>query len=138
MRIPLLLFARDFLNEVAKLRFLPKTTKKKAHCSHQDALLPTRMQRQRLSKLRCTPFKCFIPFSSCKFTSSIGLLQLQGLLLFGVEFWPSSSEDRGLLWKRRLLFMTYNGWIMLAVGVGAFVGYLVFGNSTVTKSAACH
>ncbi|KAI4849707.1 Ctr copper transporter [Aureobasidium sp. EXF-8845] len=37
-----------------------------------------------------------------------------------------------------LLFMTYNGWIMLAVGVGAFVGYLVFGSSTVTKSAACH
>jgi copper transporter 1 len=40
--------------------------------------------------------------------------------------------------KHRLLFMTYNGWIMLAVGVGAFVGYLVFGNSTVTKSDACH
>ncbi|GAB7354043.1 hypothetical protein MBLNU459_g4624t2 [Dothideomycetes sp. NU459] len=37
-----------------------------------------------------------------------------------------------------LLFMTYNGWIMLAVGVGAFVGYLVFGNATATKSAACH
>ncbi|TIA62930.1 Ctr copper transporter [Aureobasidium pullulans] len=37
-----------------------------------------------------------------------------------------------------LLFMTYNGWIMLSVAVGAFVGYLVFGNSTVTKSAACH
>jgi copper transporter 1 len=34
--------------------------------------------------------------------------------------------------------MTYNGWIMLSVAVGAFVGYLVFGNSTVTKSAACH
>jgi copper transporter 1 len=41
-------------------------------------------------------------------------------------------------YENRLLFMTYNGWIMLAVGVGAFVGYLVFGNSTVTKSAACH
>lgn len=38
----------------------------------------------------------------------------------------------------RLLFMTYNGWIMLSVGVGAFVGYLVFGNTTATKSAACH
>jgi hypothetical protein len=43
-----------------------------------------------------------------------------------------------ILAKYRLLFMTYNGWIMLAVGVGAFVGYLVFGSSTVTKSAACH
>ncbi|GAB7328666.1 hypothetical protein MBLNU13_g00595t1 [Cladosporium sp. NU13] len=37
-----------------------------------------------------------------------------------------------------LLFMTYNGWVMLAVGVGAFVGYLVFGGSSATKSAACH
>jgi len=38
----------------------------------------------------------------------------------------------------RLLFMTYNGWIMIAVGVGAFVGYLMFGGSSATKSAACH
>ncbi|MCJ1262642.1 hypothetical protein MMC22_002512 [Lobaria immixta] len=37
-----------------------------------------------------------------------------------------------------LLFMTYNGWIMLAVAVGAFVGYLAFGASSATKSVACH
>merc|ERR1711939_574298 len=38
-----------------------------------------------------------------------------------------------------LLFMTYNGWIMLAVAVGAFVGYIAFGRSlTSTKSVACH
>ncbi|KAF2118308.1 Ctr copper transporter family-domain-containing protein [Lophiotrema nucula] len=37
-----------------------------------------------------------------------------------------------------LLFMTYNGWIMLAVAVGAFVGYMLFSNSPPTKSAACH
>ncbi|KAK1823279.1 copper transpport protein [Friedmanniomyces endolithicus] len=37
-----------------------------------------------------------------------------------------------------LLFMTYNGWIMLAVGFGAFVGYLMFGGSSIVKSAACH
>ncbi|KAL8734767.1 MAG: hypothetical protein Q9181_003052 [Wetmoreana brouardii] len=37
-----------------------------------------------------------------------------------------------------LLFMTYNGWIMLSVAVGAFVGYLAFGNSSSTKSVACH
>lgn len=48
--------------------------------------------------------------------------------------WAVSVYSSG----RRLLFMTYNGWIMLSVAVGAFVGYLVFGNSTVTKSAACH
>ena len=40
--------------------------------------------------------------------------------------------------EHRLLFMTYNGWVMLAVAVGAFVGYLAFGNSTSTKSVACH
>ncbi|KAK0119065.1 hypothetical protein ONS95_007928 [Cadophora gregata] len=38
-----------------------------------------------------------------------------------------------------LLFMTYNGWVMLAVGVGSFVGYLAFGNNTsATKDSACH
>lgn len=38
-----------------------------------------------------------------------------------------------------LLFMTYNGWVMISVAVGAFVGYLVFGgDSPATKSAACH
>lgn len=37
-----------------------------------------------------------------------------------------------------LLFMTYNGWIMIAVGVGAFIGYLMFSGSPPTKSAACH
>ncbi|KAF1975199.1 Ctr-domain-containing protein [Bimuria novae-zelandiae CBS 107.79] len=37
-----------------------------------------------------------------------------------------------------LLFMTYNGWVMLAVAVGAFVGYMLFSNSPPTKTAACH
>ncbi|KAL8672184.1 MAG: hypothetical protein Q9168_003348 [Polycauliona sp. 1 TL-2023] len=37
-----------------------------------------------------------------------------------------------------LLFMTYNGWVMLAVAVGAFIGYLGFGDSSSTKSVACH
>lgn len=37
-----------------------------------------------------------------------------------------------------LLFMTYNGWVMLSVAVGAFFGYLGFGNSSPTKSVACH
>lgn len=36
--------------------------------------------------------------------------------------------------------MTYNGWVMLAVAAGAFVGYLIWGGSNVsaTKSVACH
>ncbi|KAH6660091.1 ctr copper transporter family protein-like protein [Truncatella angustata] len=38
-----------------------------------------------------------------------------------------------------LLFMTYNGWVMLAVFVGNFIGYIMFGNSTkATKETACH
>lgn len=37
-----------------------------------------------------------------------------------------------------LLFMTYNGWVMLAVAVGAFLGYILFGNSSATKTVACH
>jgi len=38
-----------------------------------------------------------------------------------------------------LLFMTYNGWIMLAVGVGSFVGFLLFGtNTSASKETACH
>lgn len=36
--------------------------------------------------------------------------------------------------------MTYNGYIMIAVGVGAFVGYLVFGSkeTSASKTVACH
>lgn len=35
--------------------------------------------------------------------------------------------------------MTYNGMVMLAVAVGAFVGYLVFADDApATKSIACH
>ncbi|OJJ79859.1 low-affinity Cu transporter [Aspergillus glaucus CBS 516.65] len=38
-----------------------------------------------------------------------------------------------------LLFMTYNGLVMLAVAVGAFVGHLAFGqDESATKSVACH
>jgi hypothetical protein len=44
-----------------------KTTKKKAHCSHQDARPPTHMPKRKLSRLLYTLFKCFIHFSSCKF-----------------------------------------------------------------------
>jgi copper transporter 1 len=38
-----------------------------------------------------------------------------------------------------LVFMTYNGWVMIAVSLGAFIGYLAFGkDSTATKDNACH
>lgn len=51
------------------------------------------------------------------------------------ELWDIANDGVG----GRLLFMTYNGWVMIAVTVGAFVGYLVFGNSTsATKDGACH
>jgi len=38
--------------------------------------------------------------------------------------------------------MTYNGYVMLAVAVGAFVGYMAFGGGSeggsAAKSVACH
>ncbi|KAJ6009588.1 hypothetical protein N7499_005014 [Penicillium canescens] len=38
-----------------------------------------------------------------------------------------------------LLFMTYNGPVMIAVAVGAFVGYLAFSEGTpASKTIACH
>ncbi|KAJ3484419.1 hypothetical protein NLG97_g7053 [Lecanicillium saksenae] len=38
-----------------------------------------------------------------------------------------------------LVFMTYNGWVMVAVSLGAFLGYYVFGDQTAaTKETACH
>ncbi|KAI1913149.1 copper transpport protein [Ophidiomyces ophidiicola] len=37
-----------------------------------------------------------------------------------------------------LLFMTYNGWVMIAVGIGAALGYLTFGAGSAAKSASCH
>ena len=39
----------------------------------------------------------------------------------------------------RLVFMTYNGWVMAAVSIGAFLGYILFGQSVpATKETACH
>jgi copper transporter 1 len=38
-----------------------------------------------------------------------------------------------------LVFMTYNGWVMISVSFGAFLGYLFFGQRTsATKENACH
>ncbi|CAP60106.1 uncharacterized protein PODANS_1_4220 [Podospora anserina S mat+] len=38
-----------------------------------------------------------------------------------------------------LIFMTYNGWVMLACSFGAGLGYLLFGGqTTVAKETACH
>ncbi|KAK7408660.1 copper transpport protein [Neonectria punicea] len=38
-----------------------------------------------------------------------------------------------------LVFMTYNGWVMVAVTLGAFIGYVAFGQKTsATKDNACH
>lgn len=38
-----------------------------------------------------------------------------------------------------LLFMTYNGWVMISVGAGAFLGFLLFGkHTTAMKDVSCH
>jgi copper transporter 1 len=43
-----------------------------------------------------------------------------------------------MLISRRLLFMTYNGWIMLTVGFGAFIDHLLFGGSSIGQGSTCH
>ena len=65
---------------------------------------------------------------------------MRGQALFAALRAPASEADRRTdeLTRARLLFMTYNGWIMLAVAVGAAVGHLLFGVSPATKSVACH
>jgi len=37
-----------------------------------------------------------------------------------------------------LLFMTYNGWVMIAIATGAFLGYILWGGHSATQSIACH
>ncbi|PUU82508.1 Ctr copper transporter family-domain-containing protein [Tuber borchii] len=37
-----------------------------------------------------------------------------------------------------LLFMTYNGWVMISVAVGSAIGYVIWGGSGAAKSVACH
>lgn len=65
--------------------------------------------------------KCFIRSLLCEFLDT------------------HSWADYGLMvMGKRLLFMTYNGWVMLAVAVGAFMGYMTFGNSSAARNVACH
>jgi copper transporter 1 len=37
----------------------------------------------------------------------------------------------------RLIFMTYNGWAMLAVTVGAFIGSYLWGDGK-SRAMSCH
>ncbi len=50
---------------------------------------------------------------------------------------PLDSHDLEAAWAR-LIFMTYNGWVMLAVSLGAGLGYLVFGGTPVTERLPAH
>lgn len=67
-------------------------------------------------------------------------------LLCELAFLPSATVTRfhrpQCANDGRLLFMTYNGYVMLAVAVGAFVGYMAFGGGSdggsAAKSVACH
>lgn len=101
--------------------YVPKMARRSAtHCCIQE--MSSRVVGGKVamwSRRRFMGCRCFIRSLSCK------------------------SDGRGMCLTRvltssRLLFMTYNGWIMLAVGFGAFFGYLMFGGASATKSAACH
>ncbi|PWW78855.1 Ctr-domain-containing protein [Tuber magnatum] len=37
-----------------------------------------------------------------------------------------------------LLFMTYNGWVMISVAVGSAIGYAIWGGSGAARSVTCH
>lgn len=56
-----------------------------------------------------------------------------------LSFFPLLSFSFSDLSPCRLIFMTYNGWVMVTVTLGAFLGYLVFGDETsATKETQCH
>ena len=74
------------------------------------------------------PCRCSIAFSSCEYLC----VQL-------LPFRRGEKLGERLMGFHRLLFMTYNGWVMLAVAVGAFVGYLMFSaDMSSEKTVACH
>ena len=91
-----------------------------AHFSGQGRAPGNKRRRSDWSRLHYMRCRCFIASSSCR---------LPPQQYFG----NNAHADVG-----RLLFMTYNGWVMISVAVGAFIGYLGFGNSSPTKSVACH
>jgi len=90
-------------------------------------------------------------FSSSASSEAIEANESSSLLSVGRDD-KTTAERKGMLIKAALyavqvfysffimlLFMTYNGFVMLAVAVGAFIGYLAFGSGmSSTKSVACH
>ena len=95
-----------------------KTTTNDAHSCGQEVRRKRKRRRERWSRLLSTGCKSSTRSSSCECRLRLCL---------------NSTANTS-----RLLFMTYNGWIMLAVGLGAFFGYLIFGGGSIVKSAACH
>lgn len=79
-------------------------------------------------------------FMGCKFFTVFSLC----------EFYPAGKKGKGMGmgdggWGmveanegNRLLFMTYNGWVMISVAVGSAIGYIIWGGSEAAKSVACH
>jgi copper transporter 1 len=67
-------------------------------------------------------------------TSNIGSVQvnrfkIKRALVYGLQVFFS-------FWLM-LVFMTYNGWLMIAVALGAIIGNYLWGNSA-NRSLACH
>ena len=103
---------------------MPESTNP-AHCFRQGKILVVKKRlkgKGQWLRRPCTLYKFSTAFLSCE--------------SFAEYFQKSNhSSDH----PQRLLFMTYNGWVMLAVAVGAFSGYLAFGSGmSATKSVACH
>jgi len=79
--------------------------------------------------------------SACHQVGAVRSAKLLCLYDYVSEPAPESKESDEVLAtdRTRLVFMTYNGWVMIAVSFGAGLGYLLFGaRTTATKDTACH
>lgn len=105
-----------------------ESLRKEAHYFGQGKVARISNRRSGWQKQHSTRSKSSIASSSCESVPTTNIQRMKDVAWF----------RRHSLTASRLLFMTYNGWVMLAVAVGAFLGYLSFGEGSATKSVACH
>jgi solute carrier family 31 (copper transporter), member 1 len=68
-----------------------------------------------------------------------GLYAVQVFYSFFIMLLFMTYVSRSHQWSPGVSLTKQNGWVMLAVAAGAFVGYLAFGkNLSSTKTVACH
>lgn len=63
-------------------------------------------------------------------TRSLNLYKLKKSFIYGCQV--------GYLFLLMLVFMTYNGWLMIAVAVGAAIGHFIWGINSNDRGMECH